>query len=208
MPNQPAFDRELAGKVLGLRRAGVPFDTIANELQITPRVAKTLFEKALGAHDPEFQRALEADRLDRLHAALWPKALQGELDAVDRIVKISERREHVAVVPKANTHELTKAFDASVASSEFATDADAGLIATGRRIAERVDEAVASGEGQEVTKALYLVPHMMNVLRELLATPAAREAAKAATPDAPPEPAPKERKLAQLRSVQGTRKSG
>jgi len=208
MPNQPAFDRELAGKVLGLRRAGVPFDTIANELQITPRVAKTLFEKALSAHDPEFQRALEADRLDRLHAALWPKAIQGDMDAVDRIVKISERRERVTVVPKKNTHELTQAFDASVSSSEYATDADAGLIATGRRIAERVDEAVASGEGQEVTKALYLVPHMMNVLRELLATPAAREAAKAAAPEAPPEPAPKERKLAQLRSIQGTRKSG
>jgi len=207
MPSQPAYDREMAERVLGLRRGGVPFDTIANELQITPRVAKSLFEKALGTHDPEFQRALEADRLDRLHAALWPKALQGEIDAVDRIVKISERRERVAVIPKTNTHELTKAFDASVESSEYATDADQGLIATGRRIAERVDEAVASGEGQEVTKALYLVPHMMNVLRELLATPAAREAAKAAAPESQPEPAPKERKLAQLRSVQGSRKS-
>lgn len=200
---RPTYDPELAGMVLGLRQAGVPFDRIATELNVTPKAAQALFEKALGAHDPDFQRALEADRLDRLHAAVWPRAVKGELDAVDRVLKISERRERVAVTPKVNQHELRDAFDASVESSPQVEAMDSALVASGRRIADRVDEAVATGEGQEVTKALYLVPHMVNVLRELLVTPASREAAKAATP-----PAPKEGKLAQLRAIQGSKGTG
>jgi hypothetical protein len=201
MTRREPFDSELAGKVLGLRRAGVPFDKIATELNLTPRAAQSLFEKALGTHDPEFQRVLEADRLDRLHAAVWPKALQGELDAVDRVLRISERREKVAATPKENKHELREAFDASVKSSPQIEEMDSGLVASGRHIADRVDEAVATGEGQEVTKALYLVPHMVNVLRELLVTPASREATKAVTP---PEPRT-DGKLAQLRSIQNKR---
>jgi hypothetical protein len=50
-------------------------------------------------------------------------------------------------------------------------------VESGRTIAERVDLACESGEGQEVTKALYLVPHLMNVLREMYATPKARKEA-------------------------------
>lgn len=70
--------------------------------------------------------------------------------------------------------DLRSAFDDSVESSSGLTPADAALVATGRTIADRVDEAVESGEGQEVTKALYLLPHLMNVLREMYATPKAR----------------------------------
>lgn len=72
---------------------------------------------------------------------------------------------------------LRAAFDASVATSDQVQGVDAALIEAGRKIADRVDEAVYDGEGQEVTKALYLVPHMVNILRELLATPASRQAA-------------------------------
>lgn len=204
MTRRNSYDPELAAQVLGLRRAGVPFDKIASELNLTPQSAKALFDKALGSHDPEFQRALEADRLDRLHAAVWPNALKGDLDAVDRVLRVSERREKVATIPKENSHELRDAFDASVASSAHVDKMDSALIAAGRKIAERVDEAVASGEGQEVTKALYLIPHMTNVLREMLATPASRKAAEAAAPPPPP----KEGKLAQLRAIQGSKQTG
>src|SRR4051812_27949935 len=98
MPRKPVYDKALASRVLNLRRAGVPFDVIAEQLNLTPTSAKALFDKAMGTHDPEFQRALEGDRLDRMHAAIWPDAVAGHLDAIDRVVKISERREHVAVV--------------------------------------------------------------------------------------------------------------
>lgn len=102
-----------------------------------------------------------------------------------------------------NEHALRKAFDASVAASPEAAAVDAALIQTGRTIADRVDEAVAFGEGQEVTKALYLLPHLINVLRELLATPASRhnvgEVAKPAKPAS---------KLGLLRAEQATKRTG
>lgn len=196
---------ELANQVLGFRRAGVQFDVIADRLNMTPTAAKALFDQALAAHDPEFQRALETDRLDRLHAAVWPRALKGELDAVDRVLKLSERRERVSAVPKINERNLRNAFDRSASTSaDLRDDVDAAIIEAGRKIADRVDEAVATGEGQEVTKALYLVPHMVNVLREMLATPASRSAAKLA---APSEPSAREGKLAQLRAIQGNKSS-
>lgn len=51
---------------------------------------------------------------------------------------------------------------------------DAAVIALGRTLAGTIDEADdLSGEAR--TKALYLTPHLMNVLKELLATPAARK---------------------------------
>jgi hypothetical protein len=207
---QPDYDRETAARVVGLRRGGVPFDTIAEQLHLTPNAAKALFDKHLGSHDPEFQRALEGDRLDRMHAAIWPKAIEGELDAIDRVVKISERREHVAVVPKENTHDLRNAFDlAAETATELRADAvDAALVEAGRKIADRVDEATATGEGQEITKALYLLPHMLNVLREMQATPASRTAAETAkriAEAAQPPPSEAEGKLAQLRAIRTKR---
>jgi hypothetical protein len=71
--------------------------------------------------------------------------------------------------------DLREAFDRSVdANAQLVPNVDDALIEAGRKIADRVDEATASGEGQEVTKALYLVPHLMNVLREMYATPKVR----------------------------------
>ena len=175
MSKKEPHDPELAAQVLAMRRGGVSFDRIADQLKLTPEVAKGLFDKALAAYDPQLNRALEADRMDRLHAAVWPAALKGELDAVDRVLRVSERREKVAALPKVNDHAMRQAFDQSAQTSEeLDRDVDAALVEAGRKIADRVDEAVATGEGQEVTKALYLVPHMVNVLREMLATPASR----------------------------------
>lgn len=73
--------------------------------------------------------------------------------------------------------DLRAAFDLTVTESELVLPVDSALVEAGRKIADRVDEATATGEGQEVTKALYLLPHMVNVLREMLATPAARRSA-------------------------------
>lgn len=198
-PPEVPEDGDLGQKVLAYRRAGLPFDQVADRLGITPRSAKALFDKAIGAYDPEYTTALEADRLDRLHLAVWPQAVAGDHGAVDRVLRISERRDKVLAVPKPNDHALRSAFDASVESSTQVQDVDAGLIEAGRKIADRVDQAVATGEGQEVTKALYLVPHMVNVLRELLATPASRNAARLSAN------AGEGGKLAQLRAVHAKR---
>ena len=99
--------------------------------------------------------------------------------------------------------DLRDAFDASVVAARAATDEgrldpkrDAALVEAGRKIADQVDEATATGEGQEVTKALYLVPHLMNVLREMYATPKSRHDAGLTTKGAPSA-------LGKFRSVAG-----
>jgi hypothetical protein len=160
-------DPQMAHQILSLRRAGVGFDTIADRFQLTPEVAKAMFDTALSTYDLDVSTALEADRLDRLHTAVWPAAVAGDVAAVDRVLKISERRDRVVTVSRKNAHQLREAFDRSAETSQELHEAwDAGLLEAGRKIADRVDEAVATGEGQEVTKALYLVPHMVNILVE------------------------------------------
>lgn len=203
--DQQPYDAETGAKVLNLRRGGVTFDVIAEQLRLTPEAAKAFFHKALGASDPEFHRQLEADRLDRLHFAVWPAALRGELDAIDRVVRLSERRERVSTLPRQNDHALRHAFDRSATTAaDMHPEIDAALVEAGRKIADRVDAATATGEGQEVTKALYLIPHMLNVLREMQATPASRAAAEARAAEAKVEPEP-DSKLAQLRAIRERR---
>jgi hypothetical protein len=80
--------------------------------------------------------------------------------------------------------ELRDAFDASVEASGLIEPVDEALVESGRKIADRVDEATTTGEGQEVTKALYLLPHLMNVLREMYATPKVRREAGVGKEDA------------------------
>jgi hypothetical protein len=69
----------------------------------------------------------------------------------------------------------------TVELSKEIKDVDAGAVQLGREYADRIDEAIATSEGQELTKALYLGPHILGVFRELLATPAARAAPTGAT---------------------------
>lgn len=80
---------------------------------------------------------------------------------------------------------LEQAYEASIEASRAAgvvTDVDAGAVELGRVVSRHIDRAVSEFQGQELTKALYLMPHVMNVLRELLATPASRVAAAKAVP--------------------------
>ena len=73
--------------------------------------------------------------------------------------------------------DLRDAFDSSVEANGLVQPVDQALVQAGRVIAGQIDSAVEFGEGQEVTKALYLTPHLVNILKEMLATPAARKVA-------------------------------
>jgi hypothetical protein len=75
---------------------------------------------------------------------------------------------------------VSEALEASILINRHLLPEDAGLVAAARAVAQRIDDAVATESGAELTKALYLVPHVTNLLREMLATPASRMAAKVA----------------------------
>jgi hypothetical protein len=83
-------------KALELRRAGVDFQTIATQLGYTDRGgAWRAVQSALkrGFVEPAADlRQLEAERLDRLQAAVWAAALRGDTKAIDRVLRISDQR--------------------------------------------------------------------------------------------------------------------
>lgn len=170
---------ERDAKALELRRAGVPVPRIVEQLGFSSRAAcEAAIGRAIDAQgiltDPAKVRELELDRLDRLQQAVWVKAVKGDVAAVDRVKALAELRLRIAGVASRGESVMTEAFDDAVAALGTKA-ADGALVAAGRRIAERIDAAASAGDAQAETKALYLVPHLMNVLRELGATPAARD---------------------------------
>lgn len=203
-------------QVLELRRAGLTFDQIASRVGYASRSsARTAYRRALERtgqdQTPQEARKLEVDRLERLQLTLWPKAVKGDLQAIDRVLKISEQRTGLRGTSKAATGTLRAAYDASVAENKnLDSVVDGALAEAGRKIADRIDEAIATGEGQELTKALYLTPHLMNILTKMLATPESRDALIRKQPragddaDAPPaDVAVQSGKLSMIRGMVG-----
>lgn len=176
-------------QALELRRAGVPIPKIMEMCGFrTRKTCLNAIDRAMVAQgapvDPLSLRSLELDRLDRLHFAVWTKAVKGEATAVDRVLAITEMRLRIAGIMEAGLTPLTSAFDKTIDELTL-TDTDAALVALGRRFCEQIDAASGLGDPIAVTKALHLMPHVVNVLRELGATPTARNTVKTAAPSAP-----------------------
>jgi hypothetical protein len=83
-------------EALRLRRSGLSYQAIADVLGYSSRanafrlVSQALHE-VVEAEVGEL-RQLEAERLDALHAAVWPKAIRGHLPSIDRVLAIMKRR--------------------------------------------------------------------------------------------------------------------
>lgn len=195
---KPPLDLEAARRAVELRLAGVPYPQIAERCGFDSAAGAAEAVRAALELDvpetPELVRRQEIERLDAMLTGLWAAARRGDTGAVDRVMRLTERR--ARLLNAGGGGQLRAAFDETVVASEQVRPVDEALVAAGRKIADRVDDAVAMGEGQDVTKALYLLPHLTNILRELLATPAARSAAGMVE-------ATKGGKLAQLRAVHG-----
>lgn len=87
-------------KAVGMRMAGVDYETIAERLGYAGRAAACKdIQRALApriAEDVKVttdeQRQLELTRLDRLQAAAWPGVIAGDLRAIDTVVRIIATR--------------------------------------------------------------------------------------------------------------------
>lgn len=82
-------------EALSLRMAGLTYQQIGERLGISPDGARDLVQRTL--HRAEMRsveslRELENTRLDRIQAGLWTKALEGDVQAVDAILRISAQR--------------------------------------------------------------------------------------------------------------------
>ena len=101
-PNTPARlnAKQRQTQALELRKAGLTYNEIAtrlgyNSYQAAYKAVKTALKQLAEqtSHSANELRTLENERLDRLHTIAWQQATQNrDLAAVDRAVRISERR--------------------------------------------------------------------------------------------------------------------
>lgn len=98
--NSPAKARmaENMAKALELRRAGLGFEAIGAQLGLKKSQAHRLVVAGLAearaqvVASADDLRSEELSRLDGMLTGLWPRARKGEVAAVDRVLKIGERR--------------------------------------------------------------------------------------------------------------------
>jgi len=89
-----ALDNQL--KALELRKAGVSYQRIAETLGYKDasgawRAVKSALKKTLQEPAAEL-RTLEIERLDAMLSAIWASVKQGQYGAIDRAIKIMERK--------------------------------------------------------------------------------------------------------------------
>lgn len=88
--------RERRRQALQLRKAGASYEQIADQLGFANRAAArkavvTELDRVVKEPAQEVL-TMELQRLDQLLVGLWPRAIKGENGAVDRVLKIMERR--------------------------------------------------------------------------------------------------------------------
>lgn len=95
--------RMIARQLVYSRRiAGYSVRAIAEELGITTNNVVILFREAdellvrQCEHELAEMRRLELERLDAIQLSIWDQATQGDYEAIDRVLKISERRAKIA----------------------------------------------------------------------------------------------------------------
>ena len=83
---------------LELRRAGYSYDSIGRKIGLSKSRAHALVQMGLDevrqqiAAAVDNLRAEEVSRLDGMLAKIYPKASRGDVAAIDRVLKIGERR--------------------------------------------------------------------------------------------------------------------
>lgn len=137
-------------------------------------------EAGLDGETAEIQRMAELQRLDAIYHPQFVKALKGDSVAAEKCLRIGEAKQRLLGEPERASGVLA-AFDKAVSALRL-RDEDGALVASGRAIAQQIDFGVTHLLGADVTKALYLVPQLVNVLKELGATPAARDEVTSGVP--------------------------
>lgn len=126
---------ERAEKAVELHLAGVTYDQIAHQLGYAHRSnARRAVQAALAGRRPSKARAdalqetarTTVARLDAMLTGLWPAARRGDVQAVDRVLKIEEQRRQTLALLQAATEQQQAAQSNVTALEDFQ-----------RRLAER-----------------------------------------------------------------------
>jgi hypothetical protein len=141
-----AHERHL--RALELRKAGVTYETIAGQLGYAnasgARKAVASALKATLREPAEELRTLELARLDAMALALWCRVQDGDEKAIDRVLRIMERRARLLGLDAAAKTELSSAGGGPLALAIVARQARERLAAK----LEAISEARGQAEGQ------------------------------------------------------------
>lgn len=99
-PTSPngVFSKEREREALELRKAGASYDQIAQRLDVSRDTARAIVMRALENLNTACEesadeiRRLEVERIDTLLLGLWDKARKGDVAAVDRVLRLQDRR--------------------------------------------------------------------------------------------------------------------
>ena len=100
-------------KVIQLRKAGYDYKTICDQVGITKGQVSKILNRALDQYAKDTDEAvlelkqLEDARLDNMQRGVWTKAITGNLTAIDRVLKIMERRAKLHGLDAPQKRELT-----------------------------------------------------------------------------------------------------
>lgn len=144
-----ARGREREIRALDLRISGMNYRNIAQQLDISEsgaykaviRALKRLNEQIMERADEV--RRMELDRLDKMLRGLWPAALKGNQGAVDRVVKIMDRR--ARYIPGLNTPDQIEVRDWREEAQEAGFDPAAAF----ERLVQEAVETVTVAAGDE-----------------------------------------------------------
>ena len=105
--------REREVRAFQLRLAGATYSQIADDLGISLGGAHKIIMRVLqrlettAEETAEVVRRLEVERLDRMLLGLWPQAAKGGQGAVDRVLRIMERRAKLLGLDKPARQEIS-----------------------------------------------------------------------------------------------------
>lgn len=145
-----AQGREREIRALDLRISGMNYRTIAQQLGISEsgaykavvRALKRLNEQIIERADEV--RRMELDRLNKMLRGLWPAALKGNQGAIDRVIKIMDRR--ARYIPGLNTPDQLEVRDWRKEAQEAGFDTAAAFERLVQDAVETV--TVAAGDGR------------------------------------------------------------
>lgn len=71
---------------------------------------------------------------------------------------------------------LVESVNGATTAMSWLKESDQAAVSLAKEYAARIDAAIASGDEEMATKAMYLGPHLLNTLRALGGAPAERKA--------------------------------
>lgn len=121
---------ERRARALELHLAGATYESIAKAVGYASKSgAHKAVQEALddlGKYGPDEATETELARLDAMLTGLWPKARRGDVQAIDRVLKIGERRSALlAMSNKSDAEEKGTALDELAARRRAAGRPDA-----------------------------------------------------------------------------------